>query len=165
MKKKIILISVLFLTLACKNERQEKMIEKFVIDLFDNTTPAKHVVTNYLEIKKDNKNKLSLTERIEGAVAIIEESRSGKINKGTWLIPNYEIKKISKPKVYPYKQYEYLNEFKFNLADKLKDNMFVLLNDDKNKILQYFLLNETNTKILSFTLFIKAGSAASFFTF
>jgi hypothetical protein len=144
---------------------RKKMIEDFVIDLFDDTVSEKQVVTNYLEISENTNNKISLSERRDGALGIINASRSGEIDKGAWLVPNYEIKKISKPKVYPFVQYRHLNIFKFNVADELTDHMFVLLDDDKDNILQYFLLNKTNTKILSFSLLVKEESTASFFVF
>lgn len=150
-----------FLNMSCQTNAQEVLIKNFVIDLFDDDVAPKTVVDTYLEVKKDS----TYSKRIKGAVLFIEETRkpvSAEI-RGKWIIPNYAIKKIKKPKIYPYKEYKHLSLIKLKKTDTFIGRMYVLLDEDKKEILQYFLLNESKTKIISFCLFIKDGDDGSFF--
>lgn len=61
-----------------------------------------------------------------------------------------------------YKPYQYLDKDKFFSAvdESFKNEIYVLLNDDKSEILQYFQIK--NRKIRSFSLFVKPGQAYFF---
>lgn len=160
--KKIFLILILSFTsiVSCQEEtKEEKMIKQFVTDLFDDEIESKKVVDNYLEIKLDNKNRLSIAERKKMAIGIIEKARNGESEELGWLVPNYKIKNIKNSKVYPYQDYEDLSPFEISGIESHKENIYVLLDSKKENILQYFFLNENKDKIISFSLFIKSDVA------
>ncbi len=166
MKKLVLLVIILgFNIVSCQKEKKEKIIERFIIDLFDDKIPPEEIVELYIEIKPDRNNKLSILERKKGAIGVIQESRNGKGSENTWLIPNYAIKNISNPKVYSFQEYENLSQIEINGVEKIKEHIYVLLDSKKEKILQYFLLNETNDKIISFSLMVKQKKSGSFFSY
>lgn len=162
MKTSFITIAFLLCNYAfCQNSIKEKMVENFIIDLFNNDIPALQVVNKYIEIEPDSINTFSLLKRKQMAVGIIEETRKGTFSP--WFYPDYSIRNIENPKVFPYKIYENKSDLTINAIDKVKENVYVLMDSKEKKILQYFLLSET--KIISFTLFIKEGNNASFFSY
>jgi hypothetical protein len=150
---------------SCQELTSEKMTKQFILDLFDDNIPVNSIVETYLQIEPDSKSKLSLSERKNGAMGIIEKTRKGNGVKGSWLIPNIEIKYMKNLKIYPYKKFESLNKFKISGIETLKENIYVLLSSNKEEILQYFLLNKNHNKILSFSLLVKAENQAWFFTY
>jgi len=166
MKNSILIILLIGINIVSSQElKKEKMIQQFIVDLFnDNITPFE-VIEKFMEIKNDKNNTLSIEERKLGAVKIIQETRNGKGVDGNWLIPNYSIKNIKKPKVYPYREYENLNQFEISDINTIKENIYVLLDSEKEKIVLYVLLNENNDKIISFSLLVKPENQAWFFTF
>ncbi len=159
--KKIILIgfTLIFNLAFCQKTQPEKMIKQFVIDLFDDEVKPENIVDNYIEIKYDDKNSLSMLERKKGVLGIINKTRNGESKELGWIVPDYEIKKIKEPKIYPLEKYENLDELGIKSYTKYKESIFVLLDPKKKKILQYFLLNKTNDKIISFSLFQKSDLA------
>ena len=159
--KKIIFIgfTLIFNLAFCQKTQPEKMIKQFVIDLFNNNIIPQNVIDKYLEIKEDSENSLSISDRKKLAFGIIEKARNGESKEFGWIIPDYEIKSINKPKIYPITKYEKLDTLGISSKTKYKNNIFILLDSKKKKILQYFLLNETNDKIVSFSLFIKSDQA------
>ncbi|MCB0449699.1 MAG: hypothetical protein KDC97_06235 [Confluentibacter sp.] len=160
MKKYAIIILIFGTNLAsCQKTQPEKMIEQFVIDLFDDEIQPQKIVDSYLEIKPDNENSLSISEGKKGALGIIDKARNGESKELGWLVPNYEIKNIQKPQIFSLKKYGDLDTLGIKFYTKYIDNIYVLLDSEKKKILQYFLLNETNNKIVSFSLFIKSDQA------
>lgn len=165
MKDYIIIILLFGFNLAsCQNLNKERMIEKFIVDQFNDKIPASSVVEKYLEINPDSLNKVTLTNRKKLASEIILKARN---NEGysSWLIPNYEIKNIKKPKVYLLKKFKNLDSLGIASLTKYENHIYVLLDSNKEKILQYFLLNEVKNKIISFSLFIKSDNLAWFFSF
>ncbi|MBP0903811.1 hypothetical protein ACFSKN_16025 [Mariniflexile gromovii] len=166
MKKSILIILFFGINLvSCQEIKKENMIEQFISDLFNEKIPAEKIIDKYLEIKFDSKNKLSLTERKNTAIGIIEKTRNGEGNKGTWLIPNNEIRYIKNPRIYSYNKYKDLSQMEISGIETIKENTYILLDPKKEEILQYFLLNEDNDKIISFSLFVKPENQAWFFSY
>lgn len=165
--KKLIIIGLFFAvnTISCQEIRKEKMIQQFILDLFDEKIPAKRVVDKYLEIKLDKENKLSINERKKVAVEIIEKTRNDEGFQDTWLIPNNKIRYIKYPEVYPYHKFKDLSKIEISGIEKINKNVYVLLDTNKENILQYFLINEKNDKIISFNLFVKAKDLGWFFSY
>ncbi|MBW4362444.1 hypothetical protein [Flavobacterium taihuense] len=137
------------------------MIEHFVVDLFNNDISALKVVEKYIDIRPDKTNSFSLSERKKMAIGIVEETRKGTFSP--WFYPDYSIKNIENPKVFSYKIHENKSDLIINGIDKIKENVYVLLDSKGEKIVQYFLLNKT--KIVSFNLLIKEKGQASFFSY
>lgn len=146
-------------------EKPEKLVKQFIKDLFNDSISPKTVVNTYLEIENDTNNSLSISERKEMAIGIVEQTRNGKNKDLGWLIPNYEIKNIKHPKIYPYNKYKHLRTFDISGMESIENRVYVLLDSKKEKILQYFLLNEKGDKIMSFSLFGKGDDAFWFFGF
>ncbi len=165
--KNSILILLLIATniVSCQELKTEKMIEEFIVDLFNDDIAPSEVIGKYLEISNGENNTLSIEERKMGAGGIIQETRDGKGVDGNWLIPNYSIKNIRELKIYPYKKYKNLNQLKISGIDTIKENTYVLLDSKKEKIILYVLLNKSNEKIISFSLLVKPENQAWFFTF
>lgn len=162
MKTSVLILVFLFFNSAfCQNSKREKIIEHFVVDLFNNDIPALKVVNKYIEIKPDNSNTFSLLERKKMAVGIIEETRKGTFSP--WFYPDYSIKNIKNPKVFLYKIQENESDLIINGIEKIKEDVFVLMDSKEEKIVQYFLLNKN--KIVSFNLLIKEKNNASFFSY
>lgn len=162
MKTSIIIIAFLFFNnVFCQDSKKEKMVENFIIDLYNNDISASNLVEKYIEIKPDKTNTLSLLERKKMAVGVVEETRKGTFSP--WFYPDYSIKNIENPKVFPYKIHENKSDLIINGINEIKEQVYVLMDSKEEKILQYFLLSET--KIVSFTLFIKEGNNASFFSY
>lgn len=163
MKAIILVISILSLNIvSCQNRKKEELIEKFIVDLFDDKIPASKIVEEYIEIQADNNNSFSLLERKKMVEGVIEETRKGSDSK--WLIPDSSIKNIKKPKVFLYEIHEKKNELNIAGIEELKKNVYVLLDAKEEKIIQYFYLGEG--KIISFSLFIKGNDKeASFFSY
>lgn len=160
--KKYIVITILIFgsTIASGQKLQpEKMIVQFVIDLFNDEVQPQKIIDSYLDIKTNNENILSIAKRRETVVGIINKTRDGESKKFGWFIPDYKIKNLKKHKIYPLKKYENLDTLRIKSKTKYMDNIYVLLDPKKKKVLQYFLLNETNDKIVSFSLFIKSDQA------
>lgn len=110
---KNIMIILLFLGInlvSCQELKREKMIEQFIFDLFNDSIPATNIVETYMQIELDSENELSLKERGKGVLGIIEETRKEQGLKGSWLIPNREIKHMSNFKIYPLNKFESLNK-------------------------------------------------------
>ena len=65
--KKTIVILLCFVVniISCQEINQKKMIQQFILDLFNEQIPPKKVVDTYLEIKLDERNQLSLEKRKE----------------------------------------------------------------------------------------------------
>tara|TARA_R110002096_G_scaffold6222_8_gene28791 strand:+ start:11437 stop:11934 length:498 start_codon:yes stop_codon:yes gene_type:complete len=165
MKKYIIVFIIFGFNLSsCQNLNKEKMIEKFIKDQFNDKISTDDVVDIYIEVKPDSLNKFSISDRKKIASGIIEKARNNQ-SDDSWLIPNYEIKFINDPRVYPYKKYKNLDKIEIGTSNKYKDRIYVLLDTKNEEILQYFLLNEDNDKILSFSLFIKSENLGYFFTY
>ncbi len=163
--RKILIVLLIGSTLfSCQEQRKERIIEQFVINLFDDKVTPQSIVSTYIEILQDTTNSnITPTERLKGAEGLVRETRKGIGEKGMWIIPNYSIKQIKNPKVYSFNDYEHLSVINLNAIDSIRNRVYVLLNPDKNEILQYFLLNESETKIISYTLLVKDGNNGSFF--
>lgn len=152
-------MSLLFVNCDIAQENtQRELIKDFIIQIKNNKIDAKKIVDTYLQIKTDKENTLSLKDRKQGVVSIIEKMRTEN-REGNPLIPIYSIDSIKKYNIYPFKEFENLNKYKFSGIKKLRNNAFVLLNDKRDKILQYFLLNREHNKIVSFSLFVKTDLA------
>lgn len=165
--KSIIIISFFFgiNLISCQDLTGEKMLEKFVVDLFDDSIPAENIIETYLQIEAEINNELSILERKKAVEQIIEKTRNGEGVKGSWIIPNNEIKHLKNPKIYPYEKYENINNLEISGIDTIKENVFVILDTENKKILNYFLLNSKNDKIISFSLLVKAENNGWFFAY
>lgn len=158
------LIALLFVAqgIYAQELKEEKLIAQFVVDLFDNGVSAETVVDHYIEIKPDDRNTLSMTDRKRTAIGIIKKTRNGEEEQGMWLIPNNTIKH---PKIVPYKDVERLSKIDLNDIKTIRNRVYVLLDQNEETILQHFLLNETKDKLLSFSLIIKDGNRSWFFAY
>tara|TARA_R110002049_G_scaffold18364_1_gene70320 strand:- start:23 stop:523 length:501 start_codon:yes stop_codon:yes gene_type:complete len=160
----IIITFCVFTSCQAQTQKEIELINNFIKDLFEQNISAKRVIRDYIQILPDSKNKLSISERINGAEEFVEMIRKGDKKENNWLIPNYAIEHIKKPKICTYSECKDLNDIEINGIDNVRNRVYVLLSKDRNEILQYFLLNKDKDKIQSFSLFIK-GSKASFFVF
>lgn len=157
---------MLFNIISCQNPQPEKIVKQFVIDLFDSTITPQGLIDKYIETVGEQKTNLSVSERKQMAVEIIDKARNGESKDLGWLIPNIEIKNFKNIDIYPYNKYKNLRTFNISGIENIKDRVYVLLDPNKENILQYFLLNEKGDKIISFSLFIQGtGSDAAFFGF
>ena len=166
MKKAYFIVLLLAFNVAYSQEdEQEKMISRFVLDLFDKSIDPEIVFDEYISTDQDNL-KASATKRKKLVIQIIKETRKNKKDNG-WLIPNPEIRKLDDPKVFPYEEVKGLSEIQlqFNTSGEFKDRIYVLTNDKETEILQYFLMSEDKMKIKSFTLFVKAKNSGWFFQY
>ncbi|WP_298346632.1 hypothetical protein [uncultured Algibacter sp.] len=161
----LVLFIITFNLISCQQSNQKKMLAQFTQDLFDETIPANIIIDKYIDIDLNKKSSLSLDERKDFAKNIIIETRKGKSENMGWLIPNYEIKNIKKPKVDLLKKHKDLDSLGVASFTKYEDNIYILLDSNKERILQYFLLNDAKNKIISFSLFIKSDNLAWFFVY
>ncbi len=160
-------LAIIFLCNICVSQQlpENNIVSRFVVDQFDTKLDAKKVVESYIELESSGRNLLPLDKRFETAKNILIEARNGKGSKGTWIIPDYSIRKIEKPVILPYSKSKHLSKLCIDINKNFEKNVFVLLNEDKNEILQYFLLNNDHNKILSFSLLVKAKDSAWFFVY
>jgi len=152
------LILFYFININAQKNSEIKLIKSFINDIYNCDLDSKEIVDKYLEIIDDKENSISLKDRKVTAEKIIEKIRDVNTEKNK-LIPKISLDSIKKFNIYPFKDYENLNEYKFSGINLLRKDSFVLLNDKKDRILQYFLLNNEHSKVISFSLFVKSDIA------
>ena len=89
MKKAYFIVLLLAFNVAYSQENeQEKMISRFVLDLFDKSIDPEIVFDEYISTDQEDNLKASATKRKKLVIQIIKETRKNKKDNG-WLIPNY----------------------------------------------------------------------------
>lgn len=145
-----------------QEDKKQILVKSFVQDLFNPDISQEHIVSNYLmELKDEKRFSNSVEDRKYNQLNHIKEIRDRKEDENNWLMPN---KNNGNPKnhVASYSKFQQLDTIAWagQLSKKIKNEMFVLLDEDKTCILQYFLLKKDRIK--SYTLFVKSGEALFF---
>ncbi len=164
MGKKLTIILILITFTTCfsfsQQDSNEILITNFLNDLFDETVSPEKVVKTYLMFST-TKNERGISG-FDIAIKHIKRTRKEQNKEQGWLMPNYKIASLKERLIVPYQKYQNLDKDKFFNAfeDEFKNDIYVLLNDDKNEILEYFQVKDQ--KIKSFSLFVKPGQAMFF---
>lgn len=164
--KRILFLSICLIScIDVIAQKEEDIIKNFVTDLFDTSISEETIVKNYLvELKYDENFTISLQERNDQQLLYLKAIRIQMLEEESnpsWLIPD-KINANPKNVVAKYLDYSHLDEFRFHerKAKPITENIYVLLDQDKKKILQYFFIEEGRIKY--FTLFVKSEEASFF---
>lgn len=158
MKTKLIIIFILLNFFKFQEKKEVKLIKEFIVLINDKKINTKVIVDNYLQIKKDSTNTISIEDRKYAVENWINQIRYQETEANS-LIPKYHLSQVRNFYIFPFSDFEKLSLFNFSGLNTLRNDAFVLLDDKKEKILQYFLLNKEHDKIISFNLLTKSDIA------